>query len=61
MRIAAFKVITQFWRRQESPVLSDWLDLLSKVHSMERITYEIKNKSIHLEKIWTPLKLKYIS
>lgn len=48
--ITASKAITQFWRRQKSPVLSDWLDLV-EVHSMERTTYEIKRKSIHFEKI----------
>ncbi len=55
LRITTFKVITTFRRRQESPAISDWLDLVSKVH-----TYEIKTKNIHFEKIWAPLKSKYV-
>jgi len=35
-----FKAKNIFWRKkQESPVLNHWLDLVSKVKEMERITW----------------------
>ncbi len=49
LRITDFKAITIFWRRQESPAIRDWLDLDSKVDSMERMTYEIKSKILILK------------
>ncbi len=37
LRITDYKALTIFWRRQESPAIRDWLDLVSKVHSKDNI------------------------
>lgn len=41
---------------KESPVLNDWLVLVSKVHSMKIIIDEIRSKRILFEMIWVLLK-----
>lgn len=55
LRITALTAI-RYLKRQKSPVLNDWLGLVSKVHSMKIITDEIRSKRILFEKIWAPLK-----